>query len=168
MIAAGVCDAVTITTPPQTRRALVLEAVEADLNEIADKPFSPNAAGVLELDAAAKAKGVVLSIYQNRRHDADIQSLVKVLKEGCLGNVWWIHSRMEFGDPATLLAGPDGGLLRDLGRHLVDQMVWLLSPVAVVDAQMDYVDLSKGKTHASFTITLRHERGHHSQYLQAN
>ncbi|MGB0905157.1 MAG: Gfo/Idh/MocA family protein, partial [Mangrovicoccus sp.] len=42
MIAAGVCDAVTITTPPQTRRALVLEAIEAGLDIIADKPFAPN------------------------------------------------------------------------------------------------------------------------------
>lgn len=29
LIAAGVCDAVTITTPPQTRRELVLEAIAA-------------------------------------------------------------------------------------------------------------------------------------------
>ena len=32
MIAAGTCDAVTITTPPQTRRELVLEAIHAGLH----------------------------------------------------------------------------------------------------------------------------------------
>ena len=42
MIAAGGIDAVTITTPPQTRRALVLEAIEAGLHVIADKPFAPS------------------------------------------------------------------------------------------------------------------------------
>jgi predicted dehydrogenase len=43
MLAAGV-DAVTITTPPQTRRELVLEAIAAGVHVIADKPFAPNAA----------------------------------------------------------------------------------------------------------------------------
>ena len=37
MIAAGGLDAVTVTTPPQTRRALVLEAIDTGLNVIADK-----------------------------------------------------------------------------------------------------------------------------------
>ena len=40
LLAAGV-DAVTITTPPQTRRELVLEAIAAGVPTIADKPFAP-------------------------------------------------------------------------------------------------------------------------------
>lgn len=108
MIAAGGIDAVTITTPPQTRRDLVLEAIEADLHVIADKPFAPSAVGARELDAAAKAKGVVLGVFQNRRWDSDIQTLAKVIRDGSLGKIWRIHSRMDFDDPATLEAGPAG------------------------------------------------------------
>jgi predicted dehydrogenase len=52
MLAAGV-DAVTITTPPHTRRALVLEAIAAGVPTIADKPFAPDAEGGRELVAAA-------------------------------------------------------------------------------------------------------------------
>ena len=162
MIAAGVCDAVTITTPPQTRRALVLEAIAAGLHVIADKPFAPDAAGALELDRAAQAKGVVLGVYQNRRFDADLQTLRKVITDGRLGRVWRIESRMDQDGAHTLEAGPTGGLLRDLGSHVVDQMIYLLGPVAVVDAQMDFVDLPEGPTDASFTITLRHKSGAHS------
>jgi predicted dehydrogenase len=69
MIDAGV-QAVTITTPPQARRALVLEAIAAGLHVIADKPFAPNAEGGRVLDAAAKAKGVLLGVFHNRRYDA--------------------------------------------------------------------------------------------------
>ena len=162
MIAAGVCDAVTITTPPQTRRALVLEAVAAGLHVIADKPFAPDAAGAMELDRAAQAKGVVLGVYQNRRFDADLQTLRKVIADGRLGKVWRIESRMDQDGAHTLEPGPTGGLLRDLGSHVVDQMIYLLGPVAVVDAQMDLVDLPQGLTDASFTITLRHHSGAHS------
>ena len=46
LLAAGV-DAVTITTPPQTRRELVLEAIAAGVPTIADKPFAPTAAAAV-------------------------------------------------------------------------------------------------------------------------
>lgn len=162
MIEAGVCDAVTITTPPETRRDLVLEAIAAGLHVIADKPFAPDYRGGMELDAAAKAKGVTLGVYQNRRFDADLQTLKKVIGDGRLGRIWRIHSRMDQDGAHTLEPGPSGGLLRDLGSHVVDQMIYLLGPVASVDAQLDIVDLPEGPTDASFTITLRHENGAHS------
>lgn len=162
MIAAGVCEAVTITTPPQTRRDLVLEAIAAGLHVIADKPFAPDAAGARALKAAAAARGVVLGVYHNRRHDADIQTLAGLIRQGRLGRIWRLESRMDQDGAHTLEAGPTGGLLRDLGTHVVDQMMWLLGPVVTVDAQLDLVDLAQGRTDASFTISLRHENGAHS------
>ncbi|MBG1233492.1 Gfo/Idh/MocA family protein [Aestuariivirga litoralis] len=162
MISAGVCDAVTVTTPPQTRRELVLEAIAAGLHVVADKPFAPDATGAIELDAAAKAKGVVLGVYHNRRYDADMQTLSQLVEAGRLGKIWSVYSRMDLDEPGSLDPGPTGGLLRDLGSHVVDQMLFLLGPVASVDAQMDFIDLPAGLTDASFNITLRHESGAHS------
>ncbi len=162
MIAAGDIDAVTITTPPQTRRELVLEAIAAGLHVIADKPFAPSAAAARELADAARAKGVVLGVYHNRRFDSDLQTLRKVIADGRIGKVWRVHSRMEQDGAATLEAGPTGGLLRDLGSHVVDQMLFLLGPVTSVDAQLDIADLPEGPTDAGFTITLRHASGAHS------
>ena len=108
MIEAGGIDAVTITTPPETRRELVLEAIDAELHVIADKPFAPTAQGGRELDAAAKAKGVVLDVFHDRRLDADIRTLRKVIANGRLGRLWRVHSCMDFDDPATLEAGSSG------------------------------------------------------------
>lgn len=161
MLAAGV-DAVTITTPPQTRRDLVLEAVAAGVHVIADKPFAPSAEAGRMLARAAKDRGVTLGIFHNRRWDADIRTLHKVLSDGRLGQLWRLHSRMDFDDPATLEAGPTGGLLRDLGSHVVDQALWLVGPVVSVDAQLDTVALPEGPTDAGFVLTLRHANGVHS------
>ncbi|KMK69006.1 Gfo/Idh/MocA family protein [Puniceibacterium sp. IMCC21224] len=161
MIAARVCDAVTITTPPETRRDLVLEAIAAGLHIVADKPFAPDAAGARNLADAARAKGVTLGVFQNRRYDADLQTLAKVIRDDRLGQIWRIHNRMDYDEASTLEAGPTGGLLRDLGSHLVDQMTWLLGPVSTVDAQLDFVDLPEGRTDAGFVITLRFENGAH-------
>ncbi|MDP2079490.1 MAG: Gfo/Idh/MocA family oxidoreductase [Pseudotabrizicola sp.] len=162
MLAAGGIDAVTITTPPQTRRDLVKEAVAAGVHVIADKPFAEDAGSAFELAQAARDRGIILGVYHNRRWDADVLTLRRVLEEGRLGKIWRLHSRMDLDQPASLEAGPTGGLLRDLGSHLVDQTLWLLGPVVSVDAQFDTVTLAAGQTDAGFTISLRHESGVHS------
>jgi predicted dehydrogenase len=100
-----------------------------------------------------------VGVYQNRRWDSDLQTLKKVIDDGRLGQIWRLHSRMDFDDPATLEAGPTGGLLRDLGSHLVDQMLFLLGPVTRVSAHLDHVDLAKGLTDASFHISMTHVSG---------
>lgn len=158
MLAAGV-DAVTITTPPSTRRELVLEAIAAGVHVVADKPFAPSAAVAQELTDAAEAAGVVLSVFHNRRFDADIRTLQAVLGSGRLGDLWRIHSRFDLDQPDQLEAGPHGGLLRDIGTHVIDQLLWLLGPVRAVSAQIDHVDLPEGRTDAAFMVTLHHTSG---------
>jgi len=165
LLAAGV-DAVTITTPPATRRELVLEAVAAGVHVIADKPFAPNAAAARELDHAAAEAGVLLSVYHNRRWDADIRTLQEIITAESLGELWRVHSRFDLDDPATLEAGPDGGLLRDLGTHLVDQMLWLLGPVTAATAHLDWIELPEGRTDAGFVIALQHASGARS-YIES-
>lgn len=54
MMASRAVDAVTITTPPETRRDLVFQAIAAGLHVVADKPFAPNAAGARDLDRPAQ------------------------------------------------------------------------------------------------------------------
>lgn len=158
LLAAGV-DAVTITTPPATRRELVLEAIAAGVHVVADKPFAPSAEVARELAEAAREAGVVLSVFHNRRFDADIRTLAGVLESGRLGETWRVHSRFDLDQPDELEAGPAGGLLRDIGTHLLDQLMWLLGPVESVQAQLDHVDLPEGRTDAAFAVTLRHRSG---------
>lgn len=158
MLDAGV-DAVTITTPPRTRRQLVLEAVERGVAVVADKPFAPTAAAGQELVDAATRAGVPLAVFHNRRWDTDIRTLQAVLDSGDLGLPWRIESRYDIDDPSTIDPGPDGGLLRDLGTHLVDQMLWLFGPVTHVFAALDWVDFPEGRTDTGFTVTLRHAAG---------
>ena len=52
-----------------------------------------------------------------------------------------------------------GGPLRDLGSHLVDQMLWLLGPAASVHAALDWTDFPDGRTDSAFDITLTHLSG---------
>lgn len=158
LIDAGV-DAVVITTPPETRRELVLRALERGVNTVADKPFAPDAGGARELaDAAAKA-GVLLTVFHNRRWDTDVRTLAEVISGDELGQIWRVTSRFDLDDPATLEAGPAHGLLRDVGSHLVDQMITLFGTVARVDAHLDMTSIGGSEVDCGFSVTLHHSGG---------
>lgn len=157
LLDAGV-DAVAITTPPHTRRELVLEAIDRGVPVVADKPFAPNAAAGRELVDAAAAAGVPLAVFHNRRWDTDIRTLRAVLDSGELGQPRRMESRFD-RNSRNIDPGPDGGVLRDLGTHLADQMIWLFGPVAQLYAALDWIDLPEGRTDAGFTVTMRHAAG---------
>lgn len=161
LIASGV-DAVVVSTPPATREALVREAVAAGVHVVADKPFAPDAATAQSLVDAAESDGVLLNVFHNRRYDADIVTAHAVIASGALGTVERLELRLDLDDPTTLERGPEGGLLRDLGAHIVDQALHLLGPAASVTAFVDFADDEEGRTDTAFTLAIRHVGGAHS------
>ncbi len=158
LIDSGV-DAVVISTPPETRQLLVLEAIERGVHVIADKPFAVDEADGAALVDAAQQAGVALDVFHNRRWDTDIRTLKAVIDSGSVGEVARFESRFDLDQPHLLEAGPAGGLLRDLGSHLVDQAVWLFGPAASVYARLDWIDLEAGRTDAGFLLTVVHASG---------
>lgn len=131
-------DLVVLGTPPLTHLELGATAIACGLNVVVDKPFVITVAHGEELIARASDAGVQLTVFQNRRWDADFLTLRKLLQEGALGEVHTFESRFEwwrpegFGnwrDSSTLAEG--GGILHDLGAHLIDQAIQLFGPVEV-------------------------------------
>ncbi|MFB7776457.1 Gfo/Idh/MocA family oxidoreductase [Streptomyces bauhiniae] len=139
---AGELDLIVIASPNKTHVPLATAALEAGLPVVVDKPVSGTAAEARELAALADEHGVLLSVFQNRRWDNDFLTLRKLLADGALGDVWRFESRFErwrpqpkggwreSGDPAEI-----GGLLYDLGSHVVDQAITLFGPVTEVYAE---------------------------------
>ncbi|MFV0460001.1 MAG: Gfo/Idh/MocA family protein [Actinomycetales bacterium] len=152
-------DAVTVSTPPATRRALVLEALDSGLHVVADKPFAPDAVAAQHLSDAADRAGRILGVYHNRRLDSDFVTVSRLIASGRLGRVTRFHSRMDQGDASTMEGGPTGGLLRDLGSHLIDQGLHLFGPVERVHATLDEVDTPDGPTDGAFVVSIRHGCG---------
>lgn len=152
-------DAVVISTPPQTRRSLVLTAIDAGVAVVADKPFAPSAADARLLADRARERGVLLNVFHNRRRDADIVTARQVIASGELGRLRGLDLRLDLDEPGSLEAGPDGGLLRDLGSHVVDQALLLLGPARSVTAHRGWTETPGGTTDARFTIDISHRSG---------
>lgn len=136
-------DLCVVATPNRTHLALATASLEVGLATVVDKPVAGTAEDALALVERAKRKNLVFSVYQNRRWDGDFLTLRGLVEDGRLGEVWRLESRFErwrpkparrwreSGDPEEL-----GGLLYDLGSHLVDQAVVLLGPVRSVYAEV--------------------------------
>ncbi|MER5720175.1 Gfo/Idh/MocA family oxidoreductase [Streptomyces sp. NPDC002132] len=141
---AGELDLVVIASPNKTHVPLATAALEAGLPVVVDKPIAGTAAEARALAALAEERSLLLSVFQNRRWDGDFLTLRKLLDEGALGDVYRFESRFErwrpqpkggwreSGDPAEI-----GGLLYDLGSHVVDQALTLFGPAASVYAESD-------------------------------
>ncbi|GLY31115.1 Gfo/Idh/MocA family oxidoreductase [Kineosporia sp. NBRC 101731] len=134
--AAG-AQAVAISTPAATHIPLVHEAVGLGLAVVSDKPFALDAAAARGAVEAAEQAGVVLSVYQNRRWDADLLTVKKLVEAGGLGTVFRFESRFERFDPTGKPPAAGGGILLDFGSHLVDQALYLFGPADSVYAELD-------------------------------
>jgi scyllo-inositol 2-dehydrogenase (NADP+) len=138
-------DLVVVATPNRFHVPLAQAALDAGRHVVVDKPLAVSAAEGRALAERARAAGLLLSAFHNRRWDDDFLTLRRVVFAGRLGRVLRLESRFdrwrpalkegawrEEGDPAD-----GGGLLLDLGSHLVDQAVQLLGPVTSVYAELD-------------------------------
>ncbi|QMU75427.1 Gfo/Idh/MocA family oxidoreductase [Streptacidiphilus sp. PB12-B1b] len=137
-------DLVVVASPNRLHVAHATAALEAGVAVVVDKPLAASAEEADALNAHAERLGLPLSVFQNRRWDGDFLTVAELVRSGRLGTVHRFESRFErwrpqlkggwreLGDPAEA-----GGLLYDLGSHLVDQALTLFGPVAEVYAEVD-------------------------------
>jgi scyllo-inositol 2-dehydrogenase (NADP+) len=137
-------DLAVIATPNSTHLPLGLAALEAGLAVVVDKPLALNADEGQKLVDEAAERNLMLTAFQNRRWDGDFLTLRKLLEANELGRVHRFESRFERWRPRIgdgwreRVAGEEGGgLLLDLGSHLVDQALQLFGPVRGLYAEVD-------------------------------
>jgi predicted dehydrogenase len=136
-------DLIVIASPNRTHVPLALAALAAGLPVVIDKPIATTSAEARSVvDEAARSK-LMLTVFQNRRWDGDYLTLQRLVRDGALGDVLRFESRFErwrptpkggwreSGDPAEA-----GGLLYDLGSHLIDQALHLFGAVSRVYAEV--------------------------------
>lgn len=156
-------DVVVVSTPPETRRDIVLEVLNSGTAAVADKPFAPDASGAEELAAAARDNNVLLNVFHNRRWDTDVVTARGVIDSGRLGTLHGLDLRLDLDEPNSVESGPGGGLLRDLGSHVVDQALQLMGPATSVFARLGDEDRPEGETNVRFFILIEHASGAQSR-----
>ena len=158
-------DLAVVSTANVTHVPYASAAIGHGLHVVVDKPIAPTADDARGLAAQAEASGVHLIPFQNRRWDSDYLTALAVAASGALGRVHRFESRLErmrvtpkpgwrnSTDPADM-----GGMLYDLGAHVVDQAIRLMGPVEKVMAILRSVRVP-GAVDDDVLVALEHGSG---------
>jgi len=157
-------DMLVVAATNDVHAPLARAAVELGKAVVVDKPLAVTAAHARELVDAAHAASVPLTVFQNRRWDSDQLTLKRLVAAGLLGTVLRYESRFERWRPQpraaswreSLPAAAGGGLLLDLGSHLVDQALVLFGPASRVYAE---VDARRGVSDDDVFVAIEHASG---------
>jgi predicted dehydrogenase len=121
-------DILVVATPNSSHVEYALAGLERGLHVVVDKPLAPTAEDARRLVHAR------LTVFQNRRWDGDFLTVQRLVTSGALGHIARFESRFERWRPEVNAdawreyAEEGGGLLLDLGTHLVDQAIVLFGP----------------------------------------
>jgi len=140
-LATGV-DLAVVASPTGVHALGALACIQAGVAVVVDKPLATDAARAADVVEAAATGGVALTVFQNRRWDAENLTLTRLLAEGALGDVHRLERRWERWRPVpkdrwreNAPASQGGGILLDLGPHLVDGALHLFGPAVAVFAE---------------------------------
>lgn len=163
-LAAAEADVAVVATPNRHHVELTLASMKSGMNVVVDKPLANNAEDGRLLVDEAKRFGRSLAVFQNRRWDGDFLTVRKLVEAGRLGSVHRLTSRFDrwVPDPDSNWRDDDpesgGGLLLDLGSHLVDQAIRLLGPIASVYCELKTLTPGRQSDDDVF-ISLAHNSG---------
>lgn len=134
-------DIIIISTTPETHFPFTKAALQAGKHVMVEKPFVPTSAEASELISISKETGKFICVYQNRRWDSDFLTVKKLMADGLLGRVVEFEThfdRFKGEKPATwkgtLTMENAGGVIYDLGTHLIDQAFCLFGQPKTVTA----------------------------------
>jgi scyllo-inositol 2-dehydrogenase (NADP+) len=145
-------ELVVITSPNDTHFPYAKAALEAGKHVVVEKPFTIRSSEALELCELSRSKGLVCSVYQNRRYVSDFRTMQDILEKGLLGKLHTYSAHYDRYRPDPRTYGlwrehevPGAGVFYDLGPHLIDQALVLFGKpraiLADIRAQKSYVNV---------------------------
>ena len=132
---------VVVAVPNAAHHDVARPAREAGRHVVVGKPFTVPAAPADDLIRRAGERDLALSVFHQRRWDADHLTIRRCIEDGLLGRVTLYlgrYDRFHPGPPTrwTERDGPGSGVLYDLGAHLIDQALCLFGPPRTVWADL--------------------------------
>ncbi|RYU87895.1 oxidoreductase [Mucilaginibacter terrigena] len=125
-------ELVIVNTPSNLHYEHTMMALKAGKHVLLEKPAAATSAEVKELFDTARGLNKHLMVYQNRRYDSGFLSTKEIIESGRLGNLIEVTFRMDRYKAAIGVKSfketkgvPAGGLVYDLGAHLIDGAIAL-------------------------------------------
>jgi predicted dehydrogenase len=136
-------DLIVLATPSGLHAGQARRCIDAGIAVVVDKPLATDATRAFGVVDAARAAGVPMTVFQNRRFDAEHVAARETVRSGRLGEVFRHEFRWERWRPTpkdrwreNASAADGGGILLDLHSHMVDAAVNLFGPIDRVYAEI--------------------------------
>ena len=143
LLAVGGLDLIVLATPSGIHAGQARQCIGAGLAVVVDKPLATDATQAFGVVEAARVAGVPLTVFQNRRFDAEHVAARETVRSGRLGEVFRHEFRWERWRPTpkdrwreNASAADGGGILLDLHSHMIDAAVDLFGPIDTVYAEV--------------------------------
>lgn len=153
-------DLVVVASPDALHAEHAIAALGAGKHVLIDKPFAANLADARRVAVTGEAAGKQVTIFQNRRWDADFRTLRRLIAEGALGEIVQLESHFDRWRPAPTglwKEAREGGAWLDLAPHLVDQALVLFGRPEGIS--LDLATLRDGSPSPDyFHAVLRYEK----------
>ena len=125
-------DAVVVALPNHQHGPAALAAIKAGLPILLEKPIASDIETARGVVAAGMAAGIRISMSLPQRQRPSLIHLEHIVASGALGRIESIDVRMTrragipgFGGWFTRRELAGGGVLMDLGPHVIDTALWL-------------------------------------------
>lgn len=155
-------DIVTVATPNDVHRELIIKVLESGKNAISEKPVTMCSEDLQAMIDTANRTGKLFTVHQNRRWDCDFLAMKQVYESGILGPVFNIESRVHGsrGIPGDWrgMKKHGGGMMLDWGVHIIDQML-LMVPSKIKKIYCQYDHITNYEVDDGFKLTLNFENG---------
>ena len=144
-------DAILVTTPPHLHAEIGVQALEAGVHVMVEKPIALTVRQSLQLIEAAARTGRKLAVAENYRRDP-INRLAKAMVEaGVLGRVFLaVQSTSGAGERVNITPWrhqrQSGGIIVDMGIHYTDLLEFYLGPIESVMGMSDQIDSERVDT----------------------
>lgn len=135
-------ELIVIATPNAYHYQMASECLMAGKHVVIEKPFTPSSAEADRLIRLSDDTGRKIFVYHNRRWDGDFLTIRKLLDEQALGEISFYEAHFDRYKPEVKADAwreedmPGGGILYDLGSHLIDQALVLFGMPQTLLAQI--------------------------------
>lgn len=150
---------VVINTPDHTHFEFTQMVLLAGKHVVVEKPFTQSVEQGEKLIRLARERGLMLSVFQNRRWDGDFLTIQEVINNKLLGRLVEFESHFDrfrnYIQPETWKEDPGTGTgtLYNLGSHMIDQALVLFGNPKAVYADIR-IQRTNGKVDDSYDVKL--------------
>ena len=135
MLTSGLCDAVIVATPHYAHPSITIDALNAGLHVLTEKPAGVYTKQVKEMNEVAKKSDKLFTMMFNQRTNCIYRKMRELISSGEIGNIkrvnWiittWYRAQNYFdsGSWRATWRGEGGGVLFNQCPHQLDLLSWI-------------------------------------------